>query len=75
MLEKLGIKNVAVCENQGKQHKLRVMKKKQGRGDTKKTKDWLINKFQQKILHKKKKVMQLVKSIKYLGISINAQPN
>ena len=39
MLEKLGIKNVAVCENQGKQHKLRVMKKKQGRGDTKKTKD------------------------------------
>ena len=27
MLEKLGIKNLAVCENQGKQHKLRVMKK------------------------------------------------
>ena len=28
MLEKFGIKNLAVCENQGKQHKLRVMKKK-----------------------------------------------
>ena len=27
MLGKLGIKNLAVCENQGKQHKLRVMKK------------------------------------------------
>ena len=31
MLEKLGIKNLAVCENQDKQHKLRVMKKT-GRG-------------------------------------------
>ena len=28
MLEKRGIKNLAVCENQGKQHKLRVMKKR-----------------------------------------------
>ena len=27
MLEKLCIKNFAECENQGKQHKLRVMKK------------------------------------------------
>ena len=27
MWGKLGIKNLAVCENQGKQHKLRVMKK------------------------------------------------
>ena len=27
MLEKRAIKNLAVCENQGKQHKLRVMKK------------------------------------------------
>ena len=27
MLEKLSIKSFAVCENQGKQHKLRVMKK------------------------------------------------
>ena len=27
MLEKLGIRNLAVCQNQGKQHKLRVMKK------------------------------------------------
>ena len=28
MLEKLGTKNLAVCQNQGKQHKLRVIKKK-----------------------------------------------
>ena len=27
MLEKRGIKNLAVCENQGKPHKLRLMKK------------------------------------------------
>ena len=27
MLQKLGIKNLAVCENQGKQYKLRMMKK------------------------------------------------
>ena len=27
MLEKLGIKNLAACENQSKQYKLRVMKK------------------------------------------------
>ena len=27
MLEKLGIQNLAVCESQGKQLKLRVMKK------------------------------------------------
>ena len=39
MLEKLGTKNLAVCENQGKQHKLRVMNKKQGEDDAKKTKD------------------------------------
>ena len=34
MLEKLGTKNLAVYENQGKQHKLRVrvMKKKVGGG-------------------------------------------
>ena len=44
MLEKLSTKNLAVCENQGKQHKLRVMKKKQRGDDAKKTKDWLINK-------------------------------
>ena len=39
MLEKPGTKNLAVCENQGKQHKLRVMKKMQGGDDAKKTKD------------------------------------
>ena len=33
------------------------MKKKQGGDDAKKTKGWLINKFEQKILPKKKKVM------------------
>ena len=38
MLEKLDTKNLAVCENQGKQHKLRVMTKKQGGDDAKKTK-------------------------------------
>ena len=37
-LEKLGTKNLAVCENQGKQHKLRVMKKKAGTGWCKKDK-------------------------------------
>ena len=31
MLEKRGFKNLAVCENQGKQHKLRVMKKSRER--------------------------------------------
>ena len=36
MLEKLGTKNLVVFENQGKQHKLRVMKKKQGGNDAKK---------------------------------------
>ena len=41
MLEKLDIKNLAACENQCKQHKLRVMKKKQAEDDAKKTKDWL----------------------------------
>ena len=35
---KLGTKNLAVCENQGKQHKLRMMKKKAGRGLCKKGK-------------------------------------
>ena len=44
MLEKLGIKNLALCENQGKQHKLRVMKKRR-EGMIKKRQDWLINKF------------------------------
>ena len=41
MLEKLGTKNLVVCENQGKKHKLRVMKKKkkQGGDDAKETKD------------------------------------
>ena len=68
ILEKVGIKNLAVCENQGKSDE-----KKQGGGDTKKTKGWLINRFQQKILHKKKKVMQLVKPVNYLGIPTNAQ--
>ena len=72
MLEKLGIKNLALCENQGKQHKSRVMKKSR-EGMIQKRQDWLINKFQQKILHKKKKVMQLVKPINYLGIPTNAQ--
>ena len=75
MLEKFGIKNLAVCENQGKQHKLRVMKKKAGRRWCKKDKRLteLINKFQQKILHKKKKVMQLVKPNNYWVIPANAQ--
>ena len=54
MIEKLGSKNLPVCENQSKQHKLRVMKKKQGGKDEKETKD---------LLNKKKKVMQLVKPI------------
>ena len=41
MLEKLGIKNLAVCENQGKQHKLRVMKKSRERVIQKRQKiDW-----------------------------------
>ena len=31
MLEKIGTKNLAVCENQRKQHKLRVVKKKKSR--------------------------------------------
>ena len=57
MFEKFGTRNLAVCENHGKQHKLRAMKKKQGGDDAKKTKGWLINKFEQKILPKKKKVM------------------
>ena len=35
-LEKLGVKNLAVCENQGKQHKSRVMKTKQGGDGAKK---------------------------------------
>ena len=40
MQEKLGIKNLAVCENQGEQHKLREREeKKQGEDDPKKTKD------------------------------------
>ena len=40
MLEKLGTKNLALCESQGKQHKPKVMKKKkQGEDDAKKTKD------------------------------------
>ena len=39
MLEKLCIKNLAVCENQGKQYKLTTMKKKQGVDDAKMTKD------------------------------------
>ena len=38
MLEKLGTKNLVVCENQSKQHKLRVMTKKAGRGWCKKDK-------------------------------------
>ena len=38
MLEKFGTKYLAACENQGKQHKLRVMKKKPGRGWCKKYK-------------------------------------
>ena len=37
MLEKLSIENLAVCENQGKQHKLRMMKK--GR-------EWMMQKRQ-----------------------------
>ena len=73
MLENFSIKNLAVCKTQGKQHKLRIMKKKQGGDDAKKTKDWLINKFQQKILQKKKKVMQIVKPINYWGIPANAK--
>ena len=36
--KKLGVKNLAVCENQGKQHKSRVMEKKTGGDDAKKTK-------------------------------------
>ena len=38
MLEKPSTKNLAVCENQGKEHKLRVMKKKARRGWCKKDK-------------------------------------
>ena len=38
MQEKLGIKNLAVCENQGEQHKLRERGKKAGRGWSKKDK-------------------------------------
>ena len=52
-----------MCENQGKQHKLREREreeKKQGEDDPKKTKDWPINKFQQKILYKKKKVFYVI---------------
>ena len=72
MLEKLGIKNLALCENQGKQQKSRVMKKSR-EGMIQKRQDWLINKFQQKILHKKKKEIQLVKPINYWGIPASAQ--
>ena len=32
MLEKLGTKNLAVCKNEGTQHKLRVMKEKSKEG-------------------------------------------
>ena len=39
MLQKLGIKYLAVYENQGKLYKLRMMKKKMGRDDAKKEKD------------------------------------
>ena len=38
MLKKLGTKNLAMCENQGKQRKLRVMKKKAEKGWCKKNK-------------------------------------
>ena len=38
MLEKHGAKKLAMCENKGKQHKSRVMKKKHGGDDAKKTK-------------------------------------
>ena len=55
MLEKLGIKNLAACENQGKQHNLRVVRK---------SREEMMQK-RQKVLHKKKKVMQLVKPISY----------
>ena len=37
MLENLGIENLAVCENHGKKHKLRVIEKKGG-SDAKKDK-------------------------------------
>ena len=39
MLEKLGIKNLLVCENQGRQYKLKMVKKKQGEDGAKKMKD------------------------------------
>ena len=38
ILEKLDVKNLAVCENQSKQHKSKVMKNKAGRDHAKKTK-------------------------------------
>ena len=37
----------------------------------KRQKDWLKYKFKQKILHKKKKVMWLVKPVNYWGVAIN----
>ena len=37
-LDKPGVQNLAICENQGKQRKLRVMKKKITGDDAKKTK-------------------------------------
>ena len=37
MLEKLSIEDLAVCENQGKQHKLRMMKK---------SREWMMQKRQ-----------------------------
>ena len=38
MLGKLGTTNLAVCENQGKKHKLRVMKKNKAERDDEKDK-------------------------------------
>ena len=41
MLEKLSIENLAVCENQGKEHKLRVMKKgREGMMEKRQKIDW-----------------------------------
>ena len=49
--------------------------KKITENDEKRQKDWLEYKFWQKIWHKKKKVMWLVKPVNYWGIAIHTQSN
>ena len=90
-LEKLGAQNIAVCENQGKQHiskdnwkliKMFLLKKK--RDDTRKTKRLTETQVLTKYFTsyqirckslRKRKVMQLVKPIRYWEITTSMQSN